>query len=153
MGLDMFLYKVEKEEVAYWRKANEIHAWFERKFGGDDGLENCRDYYVEKEDLIELRDLCQKILNNAVTTVRKVKNGDRINKETGKWEPIYEEGEVIDNPEMAQELLPRVNGFFFGDQDYDKWYIEDLKNTIEQINKVLETTDFDKEHIVYSAWW
>lgn len=30
MGLDMYLYKEKSEEVAYWRKANAIHAWFER---------------------------------------------------------------------------------------------------------------------------
>jgi hypothetical protein len=153
MGLDMFLYKVKHDEVAYWRKANAIHGWFERKFGDDKGLENCRDYYVSKEDLIELRDTCQKVLDKAVVTIRQVKNGEKLNKDTGKWEPIYEDGEVIDNIELAQELLPTQDGFFFGSTDYDKWYIEELKSTIKQIDKVLETTDFDHENICYSAWW
>lgn len=153
MGLDMYLYKVKHDEVAYWRKANAIHGWFERKLSEDGTLENCRDYYISKENLIELRDTCQKILDNAVITVRQVKNGEKLNKETNKWEPIYEEGEVVDNPELAQELLPTEGGFFFGSLEYDKWYIEDLKSTVKQINKILETTDFEKENIVYSAWW
>ena len=153
MGLDMYLWKIKREEVAYWRKANAIHAWFERKYAEDEGLENCRDYHVGKEDLIELRNLCQNILDKAVVTVGKVKNGERLNNKTGEWEAIYEEGEVIDNPEMAQELLPTQDGFFFGSTDYNKWYIEDLKLTVKQIDKILETTDFNKEEIVYSAWW
>lgn len=154
MGLDMFLYKVKRDEVAYWRKANAIHGWFERKFADDDGgLENCRDYYVSKEDLIELRNTCQTILDKAVITVHKVKNGERLNSATGEWEPMYEDGEVIENPELAEELLPTQHGFFFGNTDYDQWYIENLKSTIKQIDRVLETTDFDKEDVVYSAWW
>ena len=34
MGLDMYLYKkvknAKKQEVAYWRKANQIRGWFVR---------------------------------------------------------------------------------------------------------------------------
>jgi tRNA(Ile)-lysidine synthase TilS/MesJ len=30
MGLDQYLYKVEREEVAYWRKNNQLQAWFEK---------------------------------------------------------------------------------------------------------------------------
>ena len=153
MGLDMYLWKVKREEVAYWRKANAIHAWFERKFADDGELENCRDYYVNKEDLIELRNTCQTILDKAIVTIGQVKNGERYNKDTNNWEPTYEVGEVIDNPDLAKELLPTQSGFFFGPTGYDKWYIEDLKSTIKQIDKVLETTDFDNETIAYSAWW
>ena len=153
MGLDMFLYKVKRKEVAYWRKANAIHAWFERKYGEDEPLENCRDYYVSKEDLIELRDTCRKVINNSKLVIGKVKNGERLNPETNRWEPIYTTGKTIENPEFAEELLPRQDGFFFGNQEYDEWYINDLENTIEQIDKILEETNFDEDEIVYTAWW
>jgi len=156
MGLDMFLYKVKRQEVAYWRKANEIHAWIERRLEDDvgyDGIENCREYHLSKEDLIDLRDTCQKVLDASKLAGGKIKNGERLNNKTNRWEPIYEDGKYITNPEIAEQLLPRADGFFFGSQEYDEWYIDDLKSTIIQINNILETVDFDTEDIVYLASW
>jgi hypothetical protein len=43
-------------EVAYWRKANAVHAWFVRECQG--GTDNCRHAYVGREQLEALRDLC-----------------------------------------------------------------------------------------------
>ena len=40
------------EEVMYWRKANQIHAWFVDKV--QSGLDNCGRYHVEWEQLREL---------------------------------------------------------------------------------------------------
>ena len=37
----------------------------------------------------------------------------------------------------ATELLPTSEGFFFGSQEYDEYYFEDLKNTKEQIDKII----------------
>ena len=153
MGLDMFLYKVKREEVAYWRKANAIHGWFERKLGDGEPLRNCGDYHVTKEDLEELQDLCKQVLAKTKTASGKVQNGSRYNHETNEWDPIYEDGKTVVNPEVAEELLPSQAGFFFGSTNYDQYYLEDLENTIEQIDNILHTTDFDREEIVYSAWW
>lgn len=153
MGLDMFLFKVKRDEVAYWRKANAIHGWFERKYGEDGELENCRDYHVEKEDLIELRDLCKQVLSKSKLVTGKVKNGSRYNNDTKSWDDIFEDGETIGNPEIAEELLPTQSGFFFGSKAYDQYYVEDLESTVEQIDRILENTDFNKEELVYTAWW
>ena len=38
-------------------------------------------------------------------------------------------------------------------KDLNEYYVEDLKQTIQQIDKILETTDFTKEEICYFAWW
>ncbi len=46
--------------VAYWRKANQIHAWFVKNVQG--GGDECRPHYVSKENLEELRDLCLEVL-------------------------------------------------------------------------------------------
>ena len=46
-------------EAMYWRKANAIHKWFVENIQG--GEDNCRRYYVEREQLVELRDLCAKL--------------------------------------------------------------------------------------------
>ena len=47
---------------AYWRKANQVHAWFVNNVQG--GNDNCGEYYVSQDKLKELRDLCQKALDN-----------------------------------------------------------------------------------------
>ena len=47
-------------DVAYWRKANQIHNWFvERVQGGED---DCRTYHVPLEDLRELVTTCEGLL-------------------------------------------------------------------------------------------
>ena len=152
MGLDMFLSKVKREQVAYWRKANAINKWF-ADHCADGELENCQDYPVTKEQLIELRDTCNRILSNAKIGIGKVKNGEVYNREIGKFVPCYETGEVIENPELAQELLPTESGFFYGQTDYNQWYLKDLRETVEQIDEILKTVDFDEYDIVYHAWW
>jgi hypothetical protein len=46
----------------YWRKANAIHDWFVKNVqGGDD---NCERYWVSRDKLRELRDLCVKVVQN-----------------------------------------------------------------------------------------
>jgi hypothetical protein len=50
------------EQVAYWRKANSIHAWFvENVQNGDD---DCRQHHVSIEKLKELLELCEKVLES-----------------------------------------------------------------------------------------
>lgn len=64
MGLDQWLYKItpEGEElVIEWRKANQIHAYFDRLC---DGVENLERYEVRLCDLENLRDTCQRVLDN-----------------------------------------------------------------------------------------
>ena len=48
--------------VAYWRKANAIHKWFVDNV--QEGVDNCGRYYVPREALTTLRDLCDKALND-----------------------------------------------------------------------------------------
>lgn len=51
------------EEVGYWRKANAIHQWFVANV--QEGVDNCGEYYVPREKLQELRDLCAAVLGGA----------------------------------------------------------------------------------------
>ncbi len=48
------------EEQAYWRKANQIYNWFDNAICG--GVENCRIYEIIGEKLLELVELCKKVL-------------------------------------------------------------------------------------------
>ena len=59
----------------------------------------------------------------------------------------------VKNIDEIEELLPVCEGFFFGDYSYSSWYVDDIKDTIEQLTKVLQTTDFEKEKILYTCWW
>lgn len=48
--------------VAYWRKANAIHEWFVKHV--QDGEDDCKTYYVSREKLIELEDLCRRVVQS-----------------------------------------------------------------------------------------
>lgn len=136
-------------EVGYWRKANAIHRWFVDNV--QDGVDNCGSYEVSKEQLEELLNICTEVKSKCQMKQGYVKNGSKLN--GGVWCPIMEEGEYIDNPEVAAELLPTQGGFFFGSTEYDQWYMEDINDTIDIITKVFETVDFDNEMVIYSASW
>ena len=143
-------HKAIMEEIARWRKANAIHNWFvENIQGGEDDC--CYHREVGKEDLEALRDACVKVLEESVMVNSKVKNGFVI--QNGEVKEVFADGEIVINPEVAEELLPTKNGFFFGSTEYSGWYIEDLKYTAEIIDGILKTTDFDKEMIYYSSSW
>lgn len=46
--------------VAYWRKQNAIHNWFVQNC--QDGVDECQQVSVGREQLEELRDVCRKVL-------------------------------------------------------------------------------------------
>ena len=138
------------EQVAYWRKANAIHKWFVDRvqFGEDD----C-EYHdeVTKKVLEELRDVCAEVLEKSVLVNGKVINGYRW---TGKGEePIFEDGLVVADSSVCEELLPVQHGFFFGSYQYNEWYIQDVRYTYEVCCKLLEETDFENQMIYYISSW
>ena len=138
------------EQVGYWRKANEIHNWFVKHV--QDGIDDCGYHHeVTKEILEELLDTCQTVLNSCTLVLGQIKNGETF--KDGEWVPIMEDGYTIADSSVAEELLPTQSGFFFGGTSYDQWYVDDIKDTIDIITKVLETTDFDKEMIYYVSSW
>lgn len=138
------------EQVAYWRKANQIHKWFSDKLADGD-FENCAVMKVTRGQLEELLNLCLDVIGNCKMVDGMVVNGYRL--ESGKWTPNYERGETIEDSTFAQQNLPTESGFFFGSQEYDQYYMEDVKSTVIQIQKILDETDFEKEEVYYSADW
>jgi hypothetical protein len=130
MGLDMYLYAeryiseyTDKEmqsevesivkmpgkvnyvtsEVLYWRKANAIHNWFVKNV--QDGVDDCKKYYVPMEKLIELRDTLK---------------------------------EILENKDKVEELLPHMQGFFFGSYNYDEYYFEEITRTEMELTKLID---------------
>lgn len=110
------------EEIGRWRKANHIHKWFVDNVQGR--KDDCGKYEVTKDDLLNLKATCEKVL-------------------TLEWK----------TPRRLERILPTKNGFYFGSTAYDECYFSDVEATIEIINNVLETTDFEKELVVYLSSW
>lgn len=133
------------EQVAYWRKANAIHRWFVDNVQG--GVDDCRSYYVTREQLKALKVACDKVLANSKLKAGKVNNGYTIDKD-GKH-PIVEDGEVIADPQIAETILPTASGFFFGGTDYDEGY--HLKETSEVLTTLLAEED-NGDFYYHSSW-
>lgn len=157
MGLDMYLYTNSKKVcekavdatggsewhkvsgiAMYWRKANAIHKWFvdNVQYGEDD----CGSYEVSVEQLKELRKTCKKVLKSTKLVETKVPNGYVMR--DGKMVP-YEmvDGKVLEDPSVAEELLPTQSGFFFGGTEYDEWYWNDLEMTVKGIDAIMRSVE------------
>lgn len=130
MGLDMYLsaeryfwfdepapvieghtIKTVRAEAAYWRKANQIHNWFVTNVQG--GEDECREHYVSREQLIELRDLCQEAI--------KTKDATRLPPQSGfffgsteidewYWSDLVD---TVDQINKALEGFPKSWDFYY----------------------------------------
>lgn len=147
MGLDMWMTRRprEEEEVAYWRKANAIHQWLvdNVQYGKDD----CDEYEITKQQLLELRGICLQIKTNT----KLIDSEELVRDENGNeryWQIMDEKSR-----ELAESLLPTQRGCFFGSTDYDAWYLYLIDETIEQIDKILDETDFSTQKIMYKSSW
>ena len=139
------------EDVGYWRKANQIHNWFVER--AQDGIDDCGYHHEVTEEMLELlRSTCEAVIKASKLINGKIENGYTFDK-NGNRIYNYEDGLIIEDPSVAEKLLPTISGFFFGGTSYDEYYIEDLKDTIEIIDKVLEETDFDTQMIYYRSSW
>ena len=56
---------------------------------------------------------------------------------------------VLHDPAMSSTYLPTTSGFFFGNTDYDQWYLNSLESTIEIIKPLIE----DQDEYYYSSSW
>ncbi len=141
------------EQVAYWRKANAIHKWFVHNV--QKGVDDCREYRVERSQLQALKDACDKVLATSKLKKGKINNGYTISlkgKKTIKT-PIVEDGEVIADPQIAETVLPTEKGFFFGSQDYDEYYLDDIKRTSKVLAELLAEPEGDYVDFYYRASW
>lgn len=137
--------------VLQWRKANAIHNWFVREV--QDGVDDCGYHYVDEEKLAELRDLCIRVIDNAELAPDKIKTSTVYDATTGpRGRAVFEDGLVMVDTTLAEELLPTASGFFFGSTDYNEWYIEELKYTRDGIERVLENLP-DRAYLHYSSSW
>jgi hypothetical protein len=136
------------EEIAYWRKANQIHKFMVERV--QDGNDDCREYYVPIKVLRELVDVCKQVLSTVETVEGDVNHGTLFLSD-GTSEKLTEKGQVVAQVEIAKNLLPTAPGFFFGKTDYDEDYLFDLQYTVDTLEPVLaQGEDFT---FYYSSSW
>lgn len=137
--------------VGYWRKANQIHAWFEKHLDLGTNAEgvkiteikNVTDYDVSMANLVDLRFDCKQVLDTVV-------KGPEVADQWGNVSPTLEKIDA----KLAMELLPPQQGFFFGDYELDIYYVWQLEDTVKQLDKIIGNPEFDKEvDLTYRAWW
>lgn len=198
------------QEIAYWRKANQIHNYFIQECGG--GEDNGQSIYVCLADLKELVRRCKKIIKTVQYTEDWIHNGTlfgsddkeifyldddtqlpleeikkliqqndpriTVQKDDGSpfftlWRnkehtekadcflnsdnrtriEYYILGKTISNTELAEELLPTTSGFFFGSTEYNEYYIQDLEDTIKQLEPIIKKEHSPFTSFRYEASW
>jgi CRISPR/Cas system-associated endoribonuclease Cas2 len=107
--------------VAYWRKANSIHNWFVEKVQA--GIDECQLSEVSRDQLKQLLASVQE----AIAAYQRM------------------------DKDQIREVLPPKDGFFFGDVDINEYYLDDLQETIRQIEPLLEAPE-DVVFYYQSSW-
>lgn len=135
------------EEIAYWRKANAIHNFIVQNAA--DGVDECQVIEVSTDLLQDLVNRCKRILNESKIGKRE----ESVYSMVTKTEEVRT-FEYLEDTTLAQELLPTQAGFFFGSTEFDDWYIEQLRNTIDQIEPYIsEDADNGYSTFYYEASW
>lgn len=135
--------------IADWRKANQIHRWFVEKVQG--GVDDCELYEVTEEQLEELLSICKEI--KECSDVHEDIELDGYKEVDGVPVPNVSIVRRMRNTSIAELLLPTETGFFFGNTDYDEYYLANVEYTIEVLEKVLQETDFEHEIVMYGSSW
>ena len=156
MGLDMYLYRREYVNTfALWQdekavKDANLHAVIANHFNidriiGGIYVDICVAYWRKANaihgwfvDLDGGRDECQTIYVSLdqLKELRELANS------------------VVLTPAMAGDVLPPQEGFFFGSYDIDEWYINDMKNTVEMLDKIISNVSPDEyPTFFYQASW
>ena len=154
MGLDMYL--IRKSYIGANYEHNKVTGKIEL-FRGDDKT-------PFKIDLSKVESIEEEVgywrKFNALHSwfVRNIQDGvDDCGEYWISEEKLQELLEILENISYKggspEELLPTGEGFFFGSTEYDEYYFDDIKESINIINTVLKETDFTQSEIYYSSSW
>lgn len=126
MGLDMYLYMKNKNEER--GEMHEIMHW--RK------ANQIRNWFLHNLDNFDYDDDCGYY---EVTKEQLI--------------ALKEDCLTVLNDHSAVDIMPTLDGFFFGSTEYDEWYFSQLKYTVERIEEILELLDFNEFDVYYSEWY
>jgi len=110
-----------KLNLAYWRKVNWIHNWFVVNVQNDE--DNCGEYYVSREKLAELKELCDELIASR------------------------------DKEKAMELLPPVAGFFFGNATVEDNYYWQSLKYTSDQIGDILTRPQLANFDFHYSSSW
>lgn len=131
MGLDMFLTVRKKSNPVWdWKDEEDVH-WRKANQIRKWFVENLEYEQDPKSDSLENVRVPKEKLEELLDTVTT----------------------VLNNPYLADELLPTEAGFFFGSCNYDIWYFSQLESTKYQLEEILSTTNFETEDVYYDESW
>lgn len=125
MGLDMWLTKRQKKSE---KKGEELGYW--RK------ANQIRGWIANNVD--GFRD-------NSETVIPK----DKIEELADICDKVL----IKRSEKVSKELLPVSYGFFFGSDQYDEYYYDDVQYTADLFDKILKEVDFDNYDVVYDEWY
>jgi hypothetical protein len=110
-----------KLNLAYWRKVNWIHNWFVENVQG--GQDNCGEYYVTRDQLEDLKNLCDEIIASR------------------------------DKDKAMKLLPPVDGFFFGKDTVEDNYYWGSLAETSNLIHDILSRPQLANFDFHYSSSW
>jgi hypothetical protein len=152
MGLDMYLYR-EQYVSGYTYRGQDTSAY--NKILEATGLESCEDSphatvsvcvaYWRKANAVHKffcdldggKDECQRI---PVSIEQLIELRDMCKS-------------IVLEPAIAEDVLPPQSGFFFGSYEIDDWYMQDMKNTVKVLDKILSDIPADANPWDYSFYY
>lgn len=157
MGLDMYLYLSKYEDDI----ANKVEHFYPQELNVFEKAQR-RHNFVSKSTSYQVGYWRK---DNAIHNffveecADGIDNCQRIYVSIDKIEELKELCEkVLKDHSLAPELLPTCEGFFFGGTEYDEWYFDGLKYTVELLDNVLKVVKEQEEKhnyydIYYQASW
>lgn len=137
MGLDMYLYK--KTYVKNWSHMSpeELHEITITKNGQPTNIKSERISHIVEEVGYwrKFNALHQWFVNNVQ---KGIDNCQESYVDPEKLKKLLDTLKTISaDRNLAPELLPTQGGFFFGNENYDEWYWNDVKKTIKMLTDLL----------------
>ena len=143
---------VIEEESMYWRKASHIHQWFVDNV--QNGKDDCGTYYVSEDKLRELLTACKRVLEKFELVEEEIREVAVYDKEHHDGLALREPRTVLKDNAVVTRLLPRQPGFFFGSEEYNGAYLQDIQETRDWLVRILaESEGGARASIYYSSSW
>ena len=130
------------ELVGEWRKFNALHNWFVQNCG--EGEDTCQEMYVTEEHIKDL-------LNTLKQVSSAISKSKLVVKVLQDWNGKNYDHKVYDCENKVKKLLSPAKGFFFGSQEVDEWYKEDVERTIVLLEELLKEQEQSKKHGLFSG--
>lgn len=116
-------FKIESAEItlniAYWRKANHIHAWFVKHV--QNGKDNCKKHAVELSELQKLKSTCEIVLKH------RSKASELLPRTAGFFfgSTTYDKW-YFDDVKYTIEIIDNLNKFIEENKKTDKFWISEI---------------------------